>query len=458
MGKTIKRLRPAGLTMAVLLFIFLLRPLPCPGQTVSDLPQAYQDRTQEVRMAISGPKSQETAPAEDDDFDILDPDLESGDQDPFAAADQAALDSALSQDLSPFHFGGYLEITSELGFNKPANRLSSLKPLVSLESEYKISQDHKLRADFRAWVETAYAFTAREDPGSWSQDDKKWDVSAWDFFLDSRLNEHFSLRLGNQIVAWGESNYAQVLDVVNPRDMTRPGLMELEDARLPVPDGVAFKAARSFNGGDLSLVASHVYDPCPILDYQGMTHGGTLVFVPVLERMTSIGVGASLVRDAALFKFETAFRKDRAVQRRDILDQIYSGLPQDQVETFALHDQIEALAGLEFSKINDLLLLAEVSCVHTLSHDQTLNQPENLYTSYFEAKYEMWHNTLSLDLFWVYFNPGDGHILRLSGEYDVYDNLKLEAGVAFYEARTAEALIYPYRDMDRLFCRLTWFF
>ncbi|WDP91271.1 MAG: hypothetical protein HUN04_16830 [Desulfobacter sp.] len=438
-------------------------------------------------------------------------------EDPFSDADLILEEEKTAP--SPFYIGGYAEIGSDIGFNKSKNKLSSIKPVLSIETEYKAGKNNKLTAGFRAGVETAYAMTDREDPGPQSQDDREWEFLPWNIYLDSRLSDHFSLRAGNQIIAWGESNYARVLDVLNPRDMTRPGLMELEDARMPVPalrltaqygsfsaeavtihgnpgdklaglgsdfdafaalrqpgvrilnkeedrfsaspEGAGIKLTRSFNGVDISLAAARTHDGTPVLSYRGID-GGDLTFVPVFEKMTTLGAAVSLVRDAALFKLEGVFRKDRAVLRNDVQSQVMAqlgaGILQPTVRSWEDCDQVEALAGIEYTKIDDLRILAEGTWLRTLGHDNFLAQPRDQYTTYVQATYEMWNDTLSWDLFWVYFNPGDGHILRLTGEYDLTDNLRFKAGIAFYDAGSPETRIYPYRDMDRLFFAITYFF
>ena len=41
-------------------------------------------------------------------------------------------------------------------------------------------------------------------------------------------------KLGRQIVNWGRSDTVRVLDVINPLDNREPGLVDIEDLRLPV--------------------------------------------------------------------------------------------------------------------------------------------------------------------------------------------------------------------------------
>ncbi|MDP6935746.1 MAG: hypothetical protein QGG40_22690, partial [Myxococcota bacterium] len=56
------------------------------------------------------------------------------------------------------------------------------------------------------------------------------------------------LTLGRQVVAWGEGRLSGVLDVVNPRDLREPGMVDLEDLRLPVSMA---RVTSSLDGGSV---------------------------------------------------------------------------------------------------------------------------------------------------------------------------------------------------------------
>jgi hypothetical protein len=44
----------------------------------------------------------------------------------------------------------------------------------------------------------------------------------------------FDIAVGNQIIPWGDGEVLTAVDVINPRDVREPGMVELEDMRLPV--------------------------------------------------------------------------------------------------------------------------------------------------------------------------------------------------------------------------------
>ena len=440
------------------------------------------------------------------------------DEDPFTSIDDTLPAGAENTPAksSKLHLGGFMELEAEVGFEKKKEELSLFRPLLFVETEYRINENHKFRASGQAWHEGSYGITSRDLPGAQFLDDRESDFEVKDLYLDSSLNDIFSMRAGRQIIAWGDSNYARITDVVNPRDLTRPGLMDLKDSRLPVaalrlsavyddiyldlvsihehpgsklsgigsdfdyyaslrhpsiyiqdkqtPDtgfsdaGFAFKATRSFNGGDISLVAANTFDDQPVLFFNEISNLGILEYTPRYEKYKTLGLSASLVRDAALFKLETAFRLGRALQRNDIMQQVFEGISPESVRNFEDRNQVEILTGLEYTGISHLILLLESKLLHTLDHDSFLAIPEYEYQTYFQANYEMLRETLDLELFWVYFYPGHGHLLRMSCEYDILDDISVQVGAAFYLADNSDSVIYAYRDMDRLFFRFKYFF
>jgi hypothetical protein len=329
------------------------------------------------------------------------------------------------------------------------------------------------------------------------------------------LNDVFSLRIGRQIVAWGDSDYARMIDVINPRDLTQPGLIDLEDARLPAAafrlsgqwdewsfeavtihehqgsrlsgkgsdfdyyarlryptvfindkdtpskgfedTGFALKITRAFNGGDISVVLADTFDHVPYLRYDGLS-SGFMRFTPEYKRLKTYGISATFVKGSGLFKFESAFQQDRKMMRNDFLTQIGSGIPTASVRTAADVNQAHVLSGIEYTGFDNFRLCFEAQMIHTFDHQNNLSDAEDEFITYFQATKELYNETLELDLFWVYMNPGDGNILRLSATYDILDGLSVQAGLAFYMSQKETADLYPYKDQDRVFIRIKYSF
>lgn len=66
--------------------------------------------------------------------------------------------------------------------------------------------------------------------------------------------------VGRQVVAWGEGRLVSVVDVANPKDMRDPGMVDLEDLRLPV---TMARASLSVPAG---ATGSHTFELASILE------------------------------------------------------------------------------------------------------------------------------------------------------------------------------------------------
>lgn len=450
----------------------------------------------------------------EDDLVGFDTDVD-GD-DPFDSVDTSVPDDFESgKPQGPFRIGGYAKLEAEYGYNKSDEKLSVLKPQLFVESEYKLNNAFRVKVSGKTHADLAYNIEARDNHNGFAQDDEEHSIELRDAYVDGQITDTLSIRIGRQIVAWGDSDYARIIDVINPRDLTSPGLIDLEDARLPVAaaritldsepfvfevvtvhehpgsrisgkggdfdyfkvlrsplvsisdkdrpnvnienTGVAAKMKFSFNGGDVSFTAASTFNDTPVLRYEGMD-GGAMAFTPEYDRFTTLGLSSSLARGAVLYKFETALQMDRRMMRNDTLAQIGAGLPQPQVKTTNSEDRFAALAGIEYTGISDLRLSFETQVMHTLNYRGDLSVDENEFITYFQATRDLLNETLELDLFWVALHPGNGNILRLSGTYDLTDYWELQAGVAFYDADSSATDLYPYRDQDRVFFRIKFSF
>lgn len=438
------------------------------------------------------------------------------DTDPFEQMDAGVLkEGNVPIEDNFFSIHGFVKLEAEYAFQKENEKLFQLKPVLFIETEYKINQAYKVKASGQAFYDLSYDIEKKERNKGQNLDDEISAVELKDVYLDGKLGENFSVRLGRQIIAWGDSDYARITDVINPRDLTHPGLIDLEDARLPVTafrlsgvfnawsfeavtlhehpgskisgkgadfdyytllrnpgisingkhtpgsgiedTGVALKVTRTFNGGDISFVAANTFDDQPYLGYDGLKNG-VMVFTPEYDRVTTYGVSSSLVKGSGLFKIETAFSQDKKLMRNDFLSQISSGIPKASVRTTRNENQISALAGAEYTGFSDLRLSLEAQVIHTLGHHSYLGVEENEVLTYFQATKDLLHDTLELDLFWVCLNPGQGNMLRLSSTYDIFDGLSIQAGIVFYDSGKSISDIHPYIDQDRFFIRVKYSF
>ncbi|MCK5097813.1 MAG: hypothetical protein KAR45_06895 [Desulfobacteraceae bacterium] len=415
--------------------------------------------------------------------------------------------------------GGFFKFETEYGYNRDHKKLSKVKTTLFLESDYKINDQWKIKGSANAFYDFAYfiesRIESRDEFLNETLDDNEYDIALKELYIDGQLNNQYSIKFGRQIVVFGASDYARILDVINPRDLTQPGLISIEDARMPVSivrlsavfdkwvfdmasihehpgslifgagsdfdyyasirnpgikildknrpesgfrsSGLAARATKSFNGGDISFVAANTYDDQPYLIIEGISPSG-ITLRPEYDKYRTFGISGNIIKGSSLFKFEAAFQQNIKLMRNDIFKQINSGIPLAGINTTKEADRLAFLAGFEYTGINNLRLNFEAQVTHILDWENYLNNKENEYRTYLQATYNMMNEALELELLWIHFHPGHGNILRLSTQYALFDGLSIEGGIAFYQSRDASSAIYPYNDQDRLFLRMKYSF
>lgn len=404
------------------------------------------------------------------------------------------------KDPSSFNWSGFLKFEAEYGFQKSGNRFSNPQTTLFLQTEYVFSPDVKSRMSAEA------CYDLEEDI---------FNTTLKEMYIDGTITPHFSIRAGRQTVVFSNSDYARILDITNPRDLTQPGLISIEDARLPVGiirlsagfdpwviEGVtilehpgslladrgddfdyyaplkipgvilldeslpgsgiqavsfALKVTRQFNGGDISFVVGSTYDDQPYLTVTGQDRDA-LYLTPEYDRYRTFGIQGNITRGSMLFKFETAFQQDIEFMRQDFIPRIFSGDPLANCPASDSGNRLKSLAGLEYSGINDLRITLEAQINHIFDHQPWLNAGEDEYRTYFQTTYSLLNDTLDLDLLWIGFHPGGGNIFRLSSTYDLFDGFSLQAGIIFYESDDSASPVYAYQDQDRVFFRMKYSF
>jgi hypothetical protein len=421
---------------------------------------------------------------------------------------------------SNFFMGGFIKQIVEYGFDRKDRKLSKVQSILNLESSYKITDIIKFKISANGFYDAAYAIEGREEYSNDTLDENESKISLRELFVNWKINEHLFLKAGRQIIAWGESDYSRVTDVINPRDMKGPGLTNLEDARLPVASvrlsfewdnfttdlvsihehpgssiggygsdfdyysslrvsvisvddedtpgntfentGFAMRVAKLFNGGDIAFYTSKTYDDLPVLRSTNIEFSGfslsMLSLSPEYHKVKTYGVSGNMAKGSVLYKFDMAFTEGRMIMRSDFLNNITYGMNASELETFKPKDQITSLLGIEYTGISDLRITIEVENIHTLDFDSSLATDENDKRVYLQSTYNLLNETLELDLLCVYFERGKGGFARLSTNYDIIDNLNFEVGVILYGADNEDSLLYYFKDQDRFFSRIKYSF
>ena len=317
-------------------------------------------------------------------------------------------------------------------------------------------------------------------------------------YLNWELTDDLWFKSGRQIIAWGESDFTQILDQANPRDQREIGVVDAVDVRIPVwstrlsrvgnrwgadlvathefrgnreagrgddfdpyinlRDGFRIGAEEepdlgldemewlarlffSFRRGDLSLIYANVYDDEAALR---LTSPGQLE--PFHGRMQVVGAYGNWVQDDWLFKFELGYK--------DNVEFMAASGPQQPVGK----PLTQLMLGADYAVNPDLTLSVEWLGEHIGDYDEPLLFDRDRYSTISGMRVDLWRDTAEFSVFWGHYIQTGSDTLRVQFDYDLDDHLTLGLGAIGYWAEGRDSYLYPYRDDDRLFVSVQYNF
>ncbi|MFO7592700.1 MAG: DUF1302 family protein [Pseudomonadota bacterium] len=403
-------------------------------------------------------------------------------------------------DRKPWQLGGAFTLASAYNYahNTPAANetdyrgLSRLRGKLNLELDAELSESWDARLAGYAWYDGAYAINGRDDYTDEVLEEYESEIELSEAWLRGRLNNRTDLKLGRQIVVWGKSDNIRITDVINPLDNREPGMVDIEDLRLPLgmarldyyvgdwgvtamaipeirfnknppfgsefypyttpmPDEVipedggdnteyALAANGIFSGWDLSLYWARLYDDNPHLV---RTSSG-----PRLEhnRLTMTGFATNVAIENWLLKAEAAH---------------FNGLEFDSLPNESLA-RVDSLLGVEYSGFSETTLTLEVANRHYLDYGEALLNEgieEDEWQTALRYQGDFMHARLHLLALVSAFGDrlDEGGFGRYSAAYDLADALTVTGGIVNYESGD-KAPFNAIGDSDRVFVDLKYSF
>jgi len=380
-----------------------------------------------------GPHESEAADPDDWGFDdegtweppAAEGDEAADDEDAFADADERFWD--LTGDLSLGSSYNHLPHASATGTEY--GNLSRLRTQLDLQLDLELPAGWESRISGYGFYDFAYVIHGRSRYTGDVIDDYEWEVDFREVWIQGSPFSSLDLKLGRQIVNWGRSDTVRVLDVVNPLDNREPGLVDIEDLRLPVtlarvdyyprwlperwgdwrvqflvipefrqdrnpsfgsdfnptprpPSGSGFstdppsdKPDRFFDEPEYGGQVTGTFSGWDVSVYAGRFYQNqpvvTTPLTGILQRyplLTMVGAGGNLTTGSWLFKAEMAW---------------FDGLEFNSIETIAAppflaarvvdKSRLDAMGGVEYYGVNDLQIALEVVHRHLLDFDESLN-------------------------------------------------------------------------------------
>lgn len=130
------------------------------------------------------------------------------------------------------------KITQQVAFSyqgeAPHDDFSSVKSSLLLDYEHKFENGFKVKTNAKGYYDAIYALRGRGDYRKDELDELESELELFDAYVEGSLSDSLDMKLGRQIVVWGRSDTIRITDVLNPLDNRRPGMVDIEDLRLPV--------------------------------------------------------------------------------------------------------------------------------------------------------------------------------------------------------------------------------
>jgi hypothetical protein len=381
--------------------------------------------------------------------------------------DDEPVNSAKDEDGKLLGFLGGLtgKFTEQVAFavndDAPHDNINSVKSSLFLDYEHKFDNDFKFKINGKAYYDAIYDLRGKEKYSADELDELRDEVEIYDAYIEGSLTDKLDMKLGRQVVVWGRSDTIRVTDILNPLDNRRPGMVDIEDLRLPVamakfdyflgdwrvtpmaiieqrfsknpPAGSAFNASPTsipdnedysdvspalsvgaeFSGWDVNFYAAKIRDDAGYFDDGKIKH----------DKVNMFGTAVNVLNGSWLFKSELAH-----------LD----GLKYTTTSNREFK-RTDALLGAEYNGIADTLISYDVAVRKIHDYDARLiNEPlsieEESYQHAFRVSSDFMNATVKVNYLISLFGKGldEGGFQRAWAKYDIADGIFANIGYVDY--------------------------
>ena len=177
------------------------------------------------------------------------------------------IDSVLVEASEPetYSYGGFIKQEfaysyqtpdSDFQFTRDKAELNKIRSVLNLYFQFKLSEVWKGKISANAFYDAYYSQKDRDLFSDETLSNHEREVELRDTFIEGPLLENLWIKTGRQIIAWGESEGTAIVDLANPRDNRELGLVDIEDARIPI---TATKLSYLGSGWELNAVVLHEF-------------------------------------------------------------------------------------------------------------------------------------------------------------------------------------------------------
>lgn len=378
---------------------------------------------------------------------------------------------------------------------------SRARTKLDLGFDLKLPGTWQAKVEFKAFYDALYVLRDRKEYSNDTLATYESETELKEAYLLGSLSENLDLKIGRQIVVWGKSDNIRLTDVINPLDNREPGMVDIEDLRLPVgmtkldyysgswnlsvmaihenrvqkeaavgseffpvqifpfPPGFVFPEDETpkqdmangqyalalngrFSGWDLSIYRAGVLDAKWHFEEQRTERR--------YSQITMSGAAANLVSGSFLFKTEAAYLQNLRFNT-----------------TTEKKNRTDFLVGLEYQGISDTVISIEEALRHIEGHEKIMESaPDFLFEdekqTALRISYSFDNDRGSLTYLLSRFvslpaGTQDGGFQRAWVSYDLKDALNLTLGAVDYLGGD-KSFFDAIRNNDRIFADLKYSF
>ena len=321
-----------------------------------------------------------------------------------------------------------------------------------------------------------------------------------DLFIDFYPIDGLWLRVGNQIIARGESNLLISSDIANPRDLSTIGLQDLDDIRLHIPSilaaynigsvkqeiivfldekrnkvarpGTAFDPAAAFLGASIITNASPVqnnisyalrnkillsgfeldlslgeYNNKQLSTLSSSVSGNVTTLNTEQDRIIFLGLSGNIAFSDFVLKFDTSHKKGKRFPYSNPLVGPWS---ENEVSEFSL--------GADYSGLRDLSINIELASAYIHNHSAQIANKQNEYGYSLRFDWRLYNDLLDISLQHANILGDNGSFSSVSAVYELSDSINIGSKFISFDSYNSTQQLYPYRHQDLIELTLDYYF
>ena len=321
-----------------------------------------------------------------------------------------------------------------------------------------------------------------------------------DLFIDFYPIDGLWLRVGNQIIARGESNLLISSDIANPRDLSTIGLQDLDDIRLHIPSilaaynigsvkqeiivfldekrnkvarpGMAFDPAAAFLGASIITNASPVqnnisyalrnkillsgfeldlslgeYNNKQLSTLSSSVSGNVTTLNTEQDRIIFLGLSGNIAFSDFVLKFDTSHKKGKRFPYSNPLVGPWS---ENEVSEFSL--------SADYSGLRDLSINIELASAYIHNHSAQIANKQNEYGYSLRFDWRLYNDLLDISLQHANILGDNGSFSSVSAVYELSDSINIGSKFISFDSYNSTQQLYPYRHQDLIELTLDYYF